>query len=239
MSIVYAYPRKLLKNSFVNPEQQPDLFEGDIVLPTGTRGVGEKPAAARWTNGIVPYTIAATYTPAQQSIIVAAMRKLEKSVAINNKLCVQFRPKTATDKYFISIVNGAGCSSSVGQNWRGQLQLTLQQPACVHEGTIMHELLHTLGFWHEQSRPDRDSYVTVNYANIQAGLDHAFNRYTTSVDTLGTPYDYGSLMHYDGFAFSANGKATMVPKDPTAKIGQRSMLSQIDIKEVQLYYKCT
>ena len=35
----------------------------------------------------------------------------------------------------------------------------------------MHELLHTLGFFHEQSRMDRDSYVKVNYQNLLTGND--------------------------------------------------------------------
>ena len=33
----------------------------------------------------------------------------------------------------------------------------------------MHEFLHTLGFFHEQSRPDRDTYVRVITENIQPG----------------------------------------------------------------------
>jgi hypothetical protein len=33
----------------------------------------------------------------------------------------------------------------------------------------MHEMLHAIGFYHEQSRPDRDQNVKINYNNIAAG----------------------------------------------------------------------
>ncbi len=50
-------------------------------------------------------------------------------------------------------------------NNNGQ-DLSLQIPGCVHHSVVLHELLHALGFVHEHTRPDRDTYVRVYYENI-------------------------------------------------------------------------
>jgi len=50
----------------------------------------------------------------------------------------------------------------------GKQQLSLGN-GCVYTGTIMHEFLHAIGFYHEQSRPDRDQFVRIVTENIQGG----------------------------------------------------------------------
>ncbi len=50
----------------------------------------------------------------------------------------------------------------------GAQQVSLQSPSCFYIGIAAHELMHALGFWHEQSRADRDKYVRINWANIQS-----------------------------------------------------------------------
>jgi len=59
----------------------------------------------------------------------------------------------------------------------------------------MHELLHIVGFQHEQSRSDRDDYVDVIFDNIvqQAQMQKNFNRHDTKNLVI---YDYNSVMQY-------------------------------------------
>merc|ERR1719154_995227 len=121
--------------------------------------------------------------------------------------------KQRTDEAnYVYIRPDGGCYSYVGRV-RGQQTLSLAN-GCFSVGTVLHELMHAAGFYHEQSRADRDDYVQVNWENIESDKKFAFNKYTlgTQITHLEAEYDTCSVMHYSSYAFSKNGKPTIVKK---------------------------
>lgn len=60
------------------------------------------------------------------------------------------------------------CFSSVGNRRVGKQKLSIGS-GCDRIATIEHEFLHALGFWHEQSRSDRDDYVSIIWEHISEG----------------------------------------------------------------------
>ncbi len=99
-------------------------------------------------------------------------------------------------------------------------------------------MMHALGILHEQSRPDRDQYVTIHFDNIQDGTESNF-ALDPEADTTVTPYDHRSVMHYGGWAFSKNGQLTIETKDSAMQnvIGQRSAISEQDQKAIN-HFMC-
>ena len=92
---------------------------------------------------------------------------------------------------------------------RGRQEISLGS-GCLDVGTILHEIGHVIGLWHEQSRPDRDDYVTIVERNIaDVYLNQFTKRPRNETTSRGFPYDYTSIMHYAKTDFSENGKATI------------------------------
>merc|ERR1711964_702034 len=59
----------------------------------------------------------------------------------------------------------------------------------------------------------------------------------SQINSLGTPYDFRSMMHYGATAFG-RGRMTIQTVDPQkqGQIGQRGGFSDIDIKQINLMY---
>lgn len=224
------------------PEEVPGLFEGDIDNdPTeiATLRNSVRDHRSLWPNGIVYYEIGAPHSsnPSRVQLFKDAMQYITDKTMVNGKTCVQFKPRTSQTAY-IRFVEGDGCHTHIGYAGR-EKDLTLSD-GCYSKGRVMHELLHTLGFWHEQSRYDRDNYVRIHMDNVQSGHEHNFLIHDQSeMDLLNEPYDYDSVMHYSAHSFARDrSKVTIEVLQPGVTIGQRTHLSDIDIEEIKIRYGC-
>ncbi|XP_053485712.1 meprin A subunit beta [Ictalurus furcatus] len=217
----------------VNQAAGLDLFEGDILYDeeqVRNSLIGDQ---YLWPT-TVPYYFEDDLDINAKGVIMKAFEQYRL------KTCIDYKPWSG-EKNYISVFKGSGCFSSVGNQRKGKQTLSIGA-GCDRIATIEHEFLHALGFWHEQSRADRDDYVTIMWDRIQAGREHNFNKYDdTTSSSLNVPYDYGSMMHYSKTAFQNGTEPTIVTKIPAFSdvIGQRMEFSDSDLLKLNRLYNCT
>ncbi|RUS70743.1 hypothetical protein EGW08_021488, partial [Elysia chlorotica] len=188
-----------------------------------------------WKNGIVPFRIIG-------QIRATAKRAIQRGIKhIQDKTCIRFREKKDGDSDFVRFISEPGCWSQVGRVG-GRQQVSLGR-GCESLGTAVHEILHALGVWHEQARPDRDRYVQILKDNISKRFWPEFEAVSRRLVTdRGYPYDYESVVHYGKNAFTRNGEPTIkiigVGERLNLRIGQDRGLSTIDTAQLRDMYKC-
>ncbi|GAB6026274.1 Meprin A subunit beta [Chamberlinius hualienensis] len=226
-----------LEESMTDPTVNADYFEGDIygiidpeLLPRNAL-VDEQ---LKWPNGIVPYEISNQFRGGQRNQILKAIKHFETVT------CVKFKQRNG-EKDYVNFVKDKGCYSTVGR--RGGKQDISLGNECIAFGIILHEMMHSLGFWHEQSRTDRDDYVKVLWNNIKSDMAKNFQKYSVSqITSLGMPYDVKSILHYGPRAFAKNSFVnTLEPKNPRDRryMGQRRAFSITDLDKINAYYDCS
>ena len=211
------------------------VIEGDILVPeVEEEGTFE---ATYWTNGIVPYQFDSNVNNTNRNRAIAAMGEWE---AVAN---VDFIPRNGQGNY-IHIQNSTKNNSEVGMKGGRQV---INIVSWGSRFIIAHELSHALGCWHEQSRPDRDTFLTINTDRIKSGESHNFDK-RSSADVYGE-HDFDSVMHYGQCAFSdcsscssnPSSCRTITVKAPwnstwQSAIGQRNHLSELDVLTMSFLY---
>lgn len=248
-------------------------------------------SARLWPNGIVPFRFetvcAATsscnmaptsgcVSAANQTAMRAAMATLEAVANIDFRQCANNNcggnnaPHILVRDSTSDTIVGAGnvCQGASRNNSAVGRQGVVQTLNIVSWGSnfiIVHELLHALGFFHEHTRPDRNTFVDATSLcnNVQGGCigDVYFNNFPVAGGATAYGfYDFDSVMHYGQCSFSSNpncpatdmafpdGGITLRVRAPfntqtspdgvtwQAAIGQRTRLSELDRLTVSLLY---
>ncbi len=232
------------------------ISEGRVLPPPPGRNLALMDGGSIWrvqrdpgdTHWEVPYAFDNTYIDIQGVTLTNSHTPAEQAeihtyiTDFNAKLtAIKFVNRT-NEEHYISIGHyAAGCWS-----WVGMVSvavspqaLNLESP-CIKRDTVEHELIHALGTFHEQSRTDRDNYVSINFDNIDPDNHDQF-LINTNTDSQSVPYDYYSVMHYWKRAFAVDTAVnTITTIDPTVQniIGYGDAASPSDLFQLELMYRC-
>lgn len=198
-------------------------------------GLGISPGTGRWPLGRIPYALDPNLAYPQR--VLNAIAHIE---AQSPGTFVDWVPRySETDYVYITTAAVNDCASPVGR--QGGQQMVYLGSSC-SLGNIIHELLHAMGMHHEHVRCDRDSYLSINWANMKDPSEPYYVKACDGFDEYGV-YDYGSIMHYGPYADAINTSTrtlTPVPFSSTNlnKMGQRTGMSSRDASTIaQMYPK--
>lgn len=215
-------------------------------------------AGLPWPNGRVPFCFAPDVSENVKQVFAAAVRQYTLALPCLDFINVGHESGNSTSPHhglqredssivrpmckesnavFVKGDPNEGCLSMVGliRQWGSQpLQLG---PGCVHVGTILHEIGHTLGMGHEHQRGDRDKSIKVHLDNVRSGEENWFD--TRSGYHVALPYDTLSIMHYGAFAFANDTSQPTIEHIGGGHegIGNRMGLANSDIEQLLQMYR--
>jgi astacin len=219
------------------------IYEGDILLdhvtpwPTHVSGVRSESIGIAYPQYLWPANAKGV---AQIPYVVAsAGTNLNAAIASFNKTLagvIQFVPRAGQSDYvsfdFDNNNFSGQCESNVGRI--GGEQVTGGSGSCT-VATILHEMGHIVGLYHEQSRPDRATYLTVDFNNVIKGSEGNFAVPADNFQDLG-PFDYASVMAYIPFAFSRNGGPVLETIPPGMPLSNQTGYTAADIDGIKRLY---
>lgn len=222
------------------------ITEGDIVVgrvdEMFQRSIGHQDVSRRWPNCTVNYEIDPQLSVVQADNARDAIAHWQERTGV-----VFAEDATAANRVSFRPNLSGICSSHVGMI--GGVQ-SIEVGEFCGRGSLIHEIGHAVGLWHEQSRADRHAHVEVRFSNILAGKEFNFNQALADGVDIGG-YDIGSIMHYGPAAFIRPGLTctsentsgcTIISLDaPQFYIENRVGLSEGDIAGVEQLYSgaCT
>ena len=139
-------------------------------------GCGIRSRNRRWRNRTVPYVISAADFPADNNPNITSDRDLifEAIAHWNSTTPIRLVPRRRQRDY-VSFERGTACQSAVGRRG-GKQAITCDVGGGFGRGSVIHEIGHAVGLWHEQSRSDRDDCIDVDQSNLTGTGKNNFKR---------------------------------------------------------------
>lgn len=201
-----------------------------IVNPIGQTEFGLLSSAYRdnesgkylWWRGQVPFEIDDDFTSTEEDTIRMNLNILNSRTNVN--LYDRFDEE---DYIFFKKDNNLSAAgrSCIGRQG-GKQNIKINTNRWNTDRTVIHEVLHSLGIWHEHSRQDRDAEVDVLISNVKFFKRHNFhvmgNNFWEGTAYTPTNYDVRSIMHYGGCAFSKDDSSPCDSNHPRPTIVDRS-----------------
>jgi hypothetical protein len=221
------------KQYYVKKVGQHYVLNGDIIIGNAGQSLMMYQSNSTdgnyiWPKGYVPVKIDKSMQK-NKSLggNVLYENALQAIKELNAKTNLRLVPYT-NQKDYIRIMyttdTGYGGISPIGRRGGEQIIYITRESTIT---TIVHELLHSLGFWHEQSRYDRDNYVVIDTSNVKVEQRHNFQ---IEPGTTTSAYDYNSIMHYPAFAFAINqSKRTIRCKNSKTLAAENCNLGGTDL----------
>jgi hypothetical protein len=173
----------------------------DQIEQAPTRGFSLSAVNSYWPNRTVYYSFDSSVKSSLRTSILGVMNEISDSSG------VIFKAKTSTTKNYVVFKNAhSGKSASEVGMQGGEQDIIIVTPN-YNNTTIHHEIFHTLGFYHEHQRSDRNNYIIVNYDLIPSNLRHNFD--IVAGTNIG-PYDLSSIMHYGSLSNPSSENEALV-----------------------------
>lgn len=216
-------------------EEQPEIVapESGLEVTPGHRIVGcvQVPIyqdrgpysqGPRWP-GVIPYEYDGNVTQANRTLFDAAMAEVESYCDVD------FVPRDWFHTSWLHVQNSAGNNAPIGLGPGERIVNILNWNV---QYIMVHELFHVLGVYHEQSRTDRNNFVTINTGNIcqtccSGGPCDSNFQIEGASGTIGI-YNFDSFMHYPRTAFAVVAGVDTITVQPAHaaiwqnRIGQRT-----------------
>ncbi|MGZ3745097.1 MAG: M12 family metallopeptidase [Pseudobdellovibrionaceae bacterium] len=206
---------------------QGDVVVGELVNDNGAEtGLVKVPHLSLWPSNVIPFYIQPNLQDPER-----VLRALE----LFSGTAIQFIPATEQEDMMVFEEGTGVCKSYVGRV--GGKQPLWIAPGCQPED-IAHEIMHALGFVHEQNRLDRDQFIRLFPENIETQYQDNFYRLPEELMKLSglASFDFESLMMYPISMFSKNGQPTMESKIKGQEIRPGTVLSEKDRERINKVY---